>query len=588
VSGDQPGEKETKMVERRMFQILLLLLVGSTSFAQADTIEPVGDGGGVVYSIDLSASYTAHNDLMTSNPAAFGGIVVNDFLGANRFYANGITGQNTVAANVEAGHIWGTAAGHETLTHVATYVTGTGAMGGKDRHATWVGMMIGGRKGGAAQGDYQTGIAGGTDLRSGAIATAWVGNAYALSFNFTGNSFLSTYNSYFGVADVVNSSWGFEDAPGTNFFTIAGDGFARANPLSTLVLSAGNEGPNPNTVGGMGSGYNSVTVGALTNSNLYDTIAPFSSRGPQAYADPVHGVISSVRAVVDITAPGDSLMSAYYGGQTGGNNPALPGSPSGPAGGANWYTWGLAGTSFAAPTVSGGVALLDSASKANGLVANAREARVVKAMLLNSADKTPGWNNGQSLVGGIVTTTQSLDWALGAGRMNLDRAYDQLLQGTRDVPGLGGGNIAPIGWDYGAVTYGGQNDYVISGTVAAGTMMTVTLDWFRNRTIDVNTGLAADLGFANLDLEVWDSAFVTMIAQSRSTYNETEHLYFMIPTDGSYGIRVKYTGQIFGNGVEEPFGLAWTVPEPTTLALLGLGGLALGRFRRSRPTRSPK
>lgn len=63
---------------------------------------------------------------------------------------------------------------------------------------------------------------------------------------------------------------------------------------------------------------------------------------------------------------------------------------------------------------------------------------------MNSADKTMGWNNGQMSnpngSGGVVTA-QGLDNRVGTGRMNLDRAFDQLLGGTTDVTGTAGGNL---------------------------------------------------------------------------------------------------------------------------------------------------
>ena len=67
---------------------------------------------------------TGSSDLQTSNPSAFTGPSVNTIIGANTFYANGITGQGTVTANVEAGFIWN---GHETLGHVSQYVNDASA-----------------------------------------------------------------------------------------------------------------------------------------------------------------------------------------------------------------------------------------------------------------------------------------------------------------------------------------------------------------------------------------------------------------------------------------------------------------------------
>jgi hypothetical protein len=563
------------------------------------------------------------SDLQTSIPGPLTGPSVNNIVGANTFYANGITGQGTVTANVEAGFIWN---GHETLGHVSQYVNDAsafddpGTVGNQtsdlfDRHATWVGMTIGGRNGGPNQGGHQTGIAPGTDLKSGAISSGWAGNAYSLSFGFTANSFTVPYATYFGASDVINSSWSGTDTFGTVGTTIALDGLAIQNPRTTFVAAAGNEAdpdnnpstpPVTNTVGMPASGYNSISVGALQNdgSNHYNSVASFSSRGPQdfGYVDfSMNGAVFgclACRAAVDIVAPGTNLTLAYYGGATGGNNPTLTGSPSGAAGGPNVYTAGLAGTSFAAPIVAGGAALLDSASYNTPALAvnpNSRDARVIKAVLMNSADKIPGWNNGEiphpNGFGG-VRTTQSLDYNSGAGAMNLTKAYGQYVTaGTRDVPGTFSGlqgPVAPIGWDFGKVTAATDNVYLITPALSAGLVMTVTLDWFRDRVFDVPNLNIDEVAQSDLDLYVRDTITGNIISESVSGVNDVEHLYFTLPRTSLYQIEVSFFGTVFdfsGTHNSEQYGLAWSimpaaVPEPTSCALAVMVMLVVGSCRR--------
>ena len=518
------------------------------------------------------------NQAMSSYPTEPTGIVLNDFLGADRFYDAGITGQSAIAANIEPGHIW---SGHETLGHVAGFSHHSDAYGSTtsdlyDRHATWVGMLIGGRKGGAVQGDFQTGISPGVDLRSGAINMYWTGSAYSMSVNYNWNTFMTPFNAYFGTADVINCSWSGVDPTGTYVDTILVDSMVLSNPRTTYVAVAGNAGPGTNTVGWPGSGYNAITVGGLGNPNAYDSVASFSSRGPQDYSDPVNGTIAGVRAAVDISAPATNIKTAYYGGQTGGNNPSLPGSPSGIIGGADSYTIGLPGTSLAAPIITGGAALLASASyNTAGLSGNAdsRDGRVVKAVLLNSAEKTFGWNNGQTSFGSGVETTQSLDYKVGAGRINLDRAYDQYLSGTTDIGGQASGNLGSVenkGWDFGLVRDGTDNDYYISTELQAGTDFSATLTWFRDRTSSGPT--VYDNGQSDLDMIIFDATggtFAGEISRSISDYNVVEHLYFTVPTTGYYGIRVHFDGTTFGSRTSEQYGLAWssapeTEPEAVT------------------------
>ncbi len=498
----------------------------------------------------------AENNLVANVPGTFSqGTSVNTLIGANRFYNAGFTGQGTIAANVEAGHVW---SGHESLGHVSVFANHTDAFGTTtadlfDRHATWVGGMIGGRSTMVGGGAWQTGIAPNTDLRSGAIASSWAGSAYATSFNISPNSFVGGYQPFFGTADVINSSWGGTSPAGDNAFAIALDGYAAQNPSTSFVVSAGNSGPSNNTVGFPGSGYNAFTVAALANGNdnSYNAVASFSSRGPQDYFDATNGTVAGVRAAVDIAAPGTTLQGAFYGGQSGGNNTTLPGSADAGSG-ANLYSSNLQGTSFASPIVAGAVALVKSASVGTPELASnsaSRDALVVKSVLMNSADKITGWSNGQvSHTNGLggVTTTQALDWASGAGKLNLDRAFDQYITaGTRDVLGLTPGDlgiVATVGWDLGNVLLGDTNLYSIGSLLQGNSLFNVTLNWFRNRLFDDVNLQVSDIGQADLNIRVIDLDANAIISESRSLYNTAEHLSFLLPRTAHYGIQVIYLG----------------------------------------------
>jgi hypothetical protein len=539
---------------------------------------------------------------------------VNTFLGAGRYYGHTtpITGQNTIATNLEAGHVWN---GHEALAHVTTFTQSATAWGGGavaplyDQHATQAGLFIGGRQTVVNPSIKQQGLAPGTNLRSAAIATDWEGDAYALSFGISFDTLLTAYNASFGTADVINSSFGGGDPSGTDTLAYLADAYCFNNSKTTYVVSAGNDGPASNTVGSPGSAYNTLTVGALDGANGFDTIAGFSSRAPQDFGYFTSGTfvtVAGVRAAVDITAPGASLTSAFYGGQNGGNNASLTGSVdlgSSPTA----YSADIAGTSFAAPIVAGGATLVASAAKTLAPLvsnSNASQSMVVKSLLLTGADKTTGWSNGQQsvTVGGttFLQTTQSLDWALGAGRMNLDKTFDIQVNGQIDVSGTTGllGPVSLRGWDFGSAVLGTSNDYVIADVLAAGSTLTTTLSWMRARDFD-GTSLYEDAQ-ADLDLSVWaldgNDAFTTLIASSASDYNTVEHLSFTVPAWGRYGLRIAYDSNTFDNtggqwgsaSFPQDYGLAWTaVPEPATVALLAAGivcGLGM-RWRRGPPPR---
>src|SRR5262249_41940756 len=158
-----------------------------------------------------------------------------------------------------------------------------------------------------------------------------------------------------GMANVINSSWGFDDPAGTDDITKVIDGFAKKFPGTTIVVAAGNfpTPPTPaNSVTGPGSGDNVLSVGATQNAanNLSDFsgVAVLGGRGPGDYCDPVRGVVHGGGAAVDIGARGTSIVAAYYGGKWGGNGPTLP-TPDPPNPATDLYNYPLAGTSFAAP-----------------------------------------------------------------------------------------------------------------------------------------------------------------------------------------------------------------------------------------------
>lgn len=529
---------------------------------------------------------------------------LNAVVGAQRFYNAGLTGAGAVMANIEAGHVWN---GHETMSHVGLIPTSGGALGEFDRHATAVAMVMGGRPTSSGpQSQHQRGIAPGAQLFSGAIATGWAGTRYTGGF-FLGFSDISTLGPYRAAfinglatsggprtADVINSSYvydlGAQTRTGNDNLTGTLDALMNENPRTLLTIAAGNtlpSGAGPNRVLSSASGYNVMAVASLApNGGPFNIASDFSNGGPNDYNDPF-GTVSAVRQVIDIAAPGENFGTAYYGGQTGGNGPTLPGSANGPAGGPDWYLRSVAGTSVAAPTVAGGAALLyDAAHTRLTSIPDARDARVMKAVLMNSADKTLGWDNGQIVQpnGGVITT-RGLDDRVGAGRMNLDRAFEQLLYGTKDVAGTLQGNLGFVdrrGWDFGLVAQGTDNDYLIVPILPAGSKFNATLDWFRDRSTQGTTSFFDD-SFDNLDLQLWEAiggVATNLIAESKSLYNNSEHFSFNLPKTAQYLLRVRWTSERFdlvGDVNSEHYGLAWfaIVPEPGSALLAGSAVFAM-------------
>jgi len=536
---------------------------------------------------------------------------INQKIGADAFYLAGYTGSRSIVVNIEAGNAWN---GHESLEHVQTFLqhpdAGTfagGQLGQSDFHATWVASALAGRPGGASPGERQRGLAFGATLWSGAIAGSFVSGT--TNFNITNNAhFRNPYRRAMisgaddsgngPTADVVNSAWltGSINS-GNDYFTLYLDAAAKASG-KTIVLPAGNRGP-ANGISSPASGFNSICAGALGSNGLqFDQVANFSSRGSVSFQNPATGAIPGTRARVDILAPGDDLKLAYYGGSTGGN----AGLPD-PTGGANnHYADFRQGTEFASAIVAGAAALIvDYAKDKYSANAKSWDARVVKAVLLNSADKIAGWSNNMLPgAGGVTLTTQALDLTRGAGALNLNRAFEQFRAGADRTNGTGvggapgtGGAVKAVGWDYGNVTSTAARNYIIDQTLLGGTTLTVTLNWFANRTAGFGDGDTStfDASFVNLDLEVWrvvGGVMTAMVSTSKTSFSNTEHLHLLLGADGDYAIRVKWTGFLY-NRVGDPsnidYGLAWyatAVPAPgVTLSFMaGLATLACSRRRR--------
>ena len=524
------------------------------------------------------------------------GIDINALIGASRFYAGGFIGAGVVVANIEGGYIWN---GHNTLKGVSTFIqspdpslAGT-QLGTIDQHATSVGQTIAGN--GAT--DVQCGISYGATLWSGAVATQFNADG---SFNTTTSSFFYPYvtamrNGVNGVvANVVNSSFGYTDTPGNYQKTVALDALVLANH-TVFTVGAGDDGPGPGTVRDPALGFNAIVSGAIgtdTSNPPYGTVSSFTSRGPSQVDTPSgtinvgdmtpYGIFNG-RAATDLVAPGQNLTLADYEG---------PGSLP------NVYLTNRAGSSFAAPIAAGSAALLIDAGNALLGGGDSVDPRVIKAVLMNSADQLAGWNNGQALVNGVVTTSQALDYAQGAGRIDLNRAYDQYLSGTT---GGAGTTVSNLGWKFATVQSGSHDDFQIAPGLTAGSTFTGTLVWFADRSVTFtgpydSSFTATDGALSRLELQLWEntSGGPKEVAVSDALFTTSQHFSFALPDSGSYFLRVVDDGvysEWTGSEPSVAFALAWSdagvnaVPAPSSFILAATAAAPLGcwlRLRRKR------
>lgn len=507
---------------------------------------------------------------------------VNDLVGWRPYAEAGFLGSSTVVGNIEAGHIW---TGHEVfirdpaVTNGFITYTNPNALNELDYHATMVGHVLAGSGyDGTNYAALGLGLVPEATVLSGSVATAFSSNSVG-SFSTSYDSVVTPYRAFMtgeGVprADVINSSWGGFDPAAVSPEALALDGLAAQNPNTSLVASAGNSTNAP--VGWPGAGFNTITVGAL-GGQTFLAPADFSSRGLVDFFDPVTGVLTTnARVAVDIAAPGENFFLAAYLGDQGGIAAALPQFVQEPPPD-DLYFLNVDGTSFAGPMVAGGVAVLkdvanrDAFLNLDGLT-NAQDARVMKSVLMAGALATFGWDNRQTPnAEGVVVTTLGLDAATGAGAMDLVRAGEAYLLGTRDVEGTGGGVISSHGWDFGTVTLGGSNDYFFDGAFGQAVELTVSLNWFAGRAFDMDTNLGSNLSFADLNLEVWEvtgGSFSSLVASSSGLFNNSEYLRLDLSGDQTFGLRVTFDGMVFDQtaGVtSESYGLAWLARGYDTL-----------------------
>ena len=536
-------------------------------------------------------------------------VFVNDAVGAGIFYNTGLFGSRSVIANVEAGFVWG---GHEVFNRTGSglgpavdrLVAAPGVTGELDFHATMVGHVLAGTGYVPASGTSAasltyvgTGIAPFGTLWSGAIATAYSTSTTSIgAFSSTPASTVPVYQKFFqGIsgtkADVINSSFGYGDPAALEPESLSVDALAWENPTVTFVAAAGNDGSGQ--VGAPAAVYNGITVGSVGGTG-FRMPSGFSSHGPVDFYDPAtETMFERVRVAVDIAAPGERQFLAAYLGPTGGLAPLTDftqdPSPT------DRYFANMDGTSFASPVVAGGVALMKDAAKYFNLPTSALDSRVVKAVLMATADETIGWNNGQTTVDGVVRTTQALDYATGAGLVDLEAAgITYILGATRDLAGSVGGTIGGNGWDFGSVVTGSANDYAFGTSLTGTTQLQVSLNWFTGGVFDAAGFTGTRTSFANLDLQVWSmtsGSFATLVAESASLYNNSEMLRVTLPA-GDYGLRVTLPGMIYDvgatGGTAESYGLAWTtvpVPEPSAVILAATGLVLAGAVIRRRRVR---
>jgi hypothetical protein len=296
------------------------------------------------------------------------------------------------------------------------------------------------------------------------------------------------------------------------------------------------------------------------------------------------GQVSSPASAYNCIAVGDYMGNSSSGNYDGRSKPDIVA-----------YTPSEPETSFATPCASGAAAILLQAAQ-EGLAgtsaqteSDAGDARVLKALLLNGATKTPGW---KSTVADPETTP--LDPVTGAGLLNVDNSYLNLIAGEHPssattagpAAALSSGSLLPAeGWDLNTLANTGSNGtyldesahYLVdlSGPTGSTFTLTATLIWW----IELNQD-----NINNFYLYLFDSTTGQELDASLSTIDNVQEIYIQNLPPGDYDLAVTKSATAMVSQTDT-YALAYnfeTVPEPSTALLLlpGAALLALARRRR--------
>ncbi|HPR63221.1 MAG TPA: S8 family serine peptidase [Thermoanaerobaculia bacterium] len=327
--------------------------------------------------------------------------------------------------------------------------------------------------------------------------------------------------AYSAGARIHNDSWGlrrnayYADALDMDEFMFRHEDFL-------FVVAMGNAGANPGdgTISVPATAKNVVSVGSTTNGGL-GTLADDlinSSRGP----------VFDGRRKPDLVAPGEMIVSAL-GTESNVDD--------------NCSTWSHTGSSYAAPTVSGLLALMRQYFMDGFYPTGSRAAEnvripsgaLLKACLINGAVPLGGID---TLTSGPVSTIPSNDQ--GWGRVHLDN----VLYFTGDSRRL-------MTWDVrnaNGLSTGEQVEYRVNVTSST-EPLEIHLVW----TDPESTTLAAVNLVNNLDLEVVDpggsttylgnvfSGGASTTGGSADFLNPVEGVLVPSPTTGMWTLRVKAT-----------------------------------------------
>lgn len=225
----------------------------------------------------------------------------------------------------------------------------------------------------------------------------------------------------------------------------------------------------------------------------------------------------------------------------------------------------LVETGRANPGLSTDLVVVSVSSRPRGLIRSAESSEVIKAALMAGADRVthnsaPNPTN-LALYRGTVPdqTANGLDRRYGAGQLNIRNSYWIIAGGEQNSTEDGnmGANVASRGFDYDP-GFGGSSG---SNTTATYPLPIQTQPWVLTASLVWNLDIAGgssgnfnptatlrDLNLAVIDLGNGNA----VVASSASAIENTENLWFVVPANAQYALRVTRTGSFNWD-----YGLAW-------------------------------
>ena len=235
--------------------------------------------------------------------------------------------------------------------------------------------------------------------------------------------------------DIISLSWGITShegggSDGTDMHSMILDEAMQAGVV--VSVAAGNDGPDNDGLSGMGSSDLSITVGASDDGNTIDrsddTVASYSSRGPRR-DNGDNNPLNELKP--EISAPGTNIIQAEGCVTSGTCNNFIGQDASG-----NTYTSRGSGTSYAAPSVSGILALM---MEANANLTTAEMKEIIKFTAERKGEATqpdvdPFWN--RDFGWGIIDAYEATKLAVLLNEQNLNGQIDVFTQVHLNQPTL--------------------------------------------------------------------------------------------------------------------------------------------------------